>query len=68
MGRSAASRLLDDAGIACVADASNWQVCMTGPNGGPYAEGCEAFDFNFDDDVDLGDARGFQLNFAPAGP
>ncbi len=34
-------------------DYANWPDCMTGPDAGPYPEGCAAFDFNFDADVDL---------------
>ena len=33
---------------------------MTGANNGPYLEGCEAFDFDFDGDVDLSDFAAFQ--------
>ncbi len=41
-------------------DYLNWPGCFTGPLGGPYADGCEAFDFDFDGDVDLLDFAGFQ--------
>jgi hypothetical protein len=36
---------------------------ITGPEGGPYAEGCEACDFDYDLDVDLFDFAGFQAAF-----
>ena len=45
-----------------------WQSCITGPGGGPYAPGCEAFDFEFDGDVDLEDFAGFQGTFDGSGP
>jgi hypothetical protein len=41
-------------------DFAHWADCMTGPGLGPYGPGCEAFDFVFDGDVDLGDFGGFQ--------
>lgn len=44
-------------------DYSAWADCMTAPGAGPYAEGCEAFDFDFDDDVDLEDFSGFMVAF-----
>ncbi|MHC4067413.1 MAG: hypothetical protein ACYSUI_23315, partial [Planctomycetota bacterium] len=37
--------------------------CMTGPDNGPGAPGCEAFYFDTDNDVDLDDFAGFQLAF-----
>ena len=47
-----------------LADFDSWFACMTGPNAGPYAGGCEVFDFEFDEDVDLFDVAGFQQVFA----
>lgn len=41
-------------------DLLNWAGCMTGPESGPFSEGCEAFDFNGDLDVDLEDFDAFQ--------
>jgi hypothetical protein len=46
-------------------DFTAWEACMTGLNGGPYPDGREAFDFEFDGDVDLADYAGFQLVFDP---
>lgn len=43
-----------------LADFASWDDCMTGPNNGPYLSGCEAFDFEFDEDVDLTDFAGYQ--------
>ncbi|HUU85255.1 MAG TPA: right-handed parallel beta-helix repeat-containing protein [Phycisphaerae bacterium] len=40
-----------------------WDRCVTGPGGGPYDPGCEAFDFEYDADVDLKDVAGFQMVF-----
>lgn len=34
--------------------------CMTGPENGPYDAGCEALDFEYDQDVDLADLAVFQ--------
>ncbi len=36
---------------------------MTGPDAGPYAADCVAFDFDFDGDVDLTDMAGFMAVF-----
>ena len=44
-------------------DYANWATCMTGPSNGPYPSGCEAFDFEFDADVDLNDVARFQAAF-----
>jgi hypothetical protein len=41
-------------------DYAAWADCMTGPDGGPYPSGCEAFDFEFDGDVDLLDFARYQ--------
>ncbi|MCP4245586.1 MAG: exo-alpha-sialidase [bacterium] len=45
---------------ADLTDYASWPACTTGPNNGPYAAGCEAFDYEFDNDVDLADHAGFQ--------
>ena len=37
--------------------------CMLGPDVGPYDTGCEAMDFEYDADVDLGDFAAFQRLF-----
>ncbi len=42
-------------------DFSSWPTCLTGPNAGLGKPGCEAFDFNADNDIDLDDMRAFQL-------
>jgi predicted outer membrane repeat protein len=36
-------------------------ACLTGPDNGPYAAGCEALDFEYDHDVDLVDLAAFQV-------
>ena len=41
-------------------DFQGWQDCETGPKGGPYAAGCEAFDFNGDFDITIADFAGIQ--------
>jgi len=38
-----------------------WGDCMTGPDAGPYGDGCEAFDFEFDGDVDVRDYTAWQV-------
>lgn len=47
-------------------DFADWVDCMTGPDSGPYLDGCEAFHFDCDADVDLTDFAGFQAVFAGA--
>ncbi len=37
--------------------------CMTGPDNGPVGTGCDVFDFDLDDDVDLEDFAVFQEAF-----
>ena len=44
-------------------DFANWPACMTGPDSSPYGAGCEAFDFEYDLDVDLADLAGFLCVF-----
>ena len=39
--------------------------CMTGPNNGPVAGGCEGADMDADDDVDLEDATNWMTSYAP---
>jgi len=53
----------DDDGDCDLTDFANWSACVTGPDGGPYELGCEAFDIQFDADVDLRDFAGFQNAF-----
>lgn len=48
------------------ADHLSFVVCMTGPNGG-VPRGCENFNINADNDVDLRDWAGFQREFSPVG-
>ena len=36
-------------------------ACLTGPDHGPYGAGCEALDFEYDQDVDLTDVAAFQV-------
>jgi len=50
----------DGDGDVDLADFSAWDGCLTGPNAGPYADGCQTFDFESDGDVDLRDFAGFQ--------
>ena len=45
-------------------DFTNWPACMTGLKFSPYPSGCEAFDFDFDGDVDLKDSGCFQSTFS----
>lgn len=50
-------------------DATQFAVCFTGPNAGPYAPTCEPADFDDDNDVDCGDWDSFALAWTdPANP
>jgi len=40
-----------------------WDACMTGPDNGPVPAGCEAFNTDCDDDIDLQDHAGVQQMF-----
>ncbi len=44
-------------------DYVHWLNCVTGPDGGPLANGCDVFDFDVDNDVDLVDFAGSQAEF-----
>jgi len=50
-------------GVVDLFDFESWADCLTGPDTGPYANGCEPFDFNGDLDVDVEDFGGFQQVF-----
>jgi len=50
-------------GVVDLTDFAAWGTCMTGPDSEPYGEGCQAFDFEFDADVDLADFAEFQTVF-----
>ncbi len=50
-------------GVVDEADYLLFAGCMTGPDNGPVATGCEVFDFDADDDVDLEDFGVFQEAF-----
>jgi hypothetical protein len=41
--------------VVDLSDYNHWAACASGPEGGPYPDGCEAFDGNADGDVDLAD-------------
>jgi len=47
-------------GVADLDDLIEWPDCMTGPDAGPYAPGCEVFNADGDSDVDLGDFQAEQ--------
>ena len=42
-------------------DYAAWLDCMTGPDGGSSDDGCEAFDFDANGDVDVRDFAGMQV-------
>ncbi|NOT01797.1 MAG: VWA domain-containing protein [Phycisphaerales bacterium] len=46
---------LDGDGMGTVLDYGKFQMCFTGPGGGPVSPGCGCADFDGDDDVDLDD-------------
>jgi hypothetical protein len=48
-----------------LSDFANWNACMTGPGGGPYANECATFDFDGDLDVDMQDFAEFARVFSP---
>ena len=50
----------DEDGVVDGADFAYLSDCLTGPANGPYAGGCEWFDFDADTDVDLLDLGAFQ--------
>lgn len=53
----------DNDGDVDLVDFGSFQLCFTGPGGGPIAPGCECADSDSDDDVDLVDFGEFQLVF-----
>ncbi len=53
----------DDNGVIDLLDYAAWADCVTGPDNGPYADGCEIFDGDADGDIDLNDFTGFQVLF-----
>jgi hypothetical protein len=42
-----------------LADYWSWPACMTGPENGPVGEGCEVFNFDSTDTIDLQDYAAF---------
>jgi len=53
----------DDDGDVDLDDFAHFPGCMTGPDNGPAAAGCEVFYFDAGDDVDLADFAAFQTAF-----
>ena len=47
-------------------DFASWAMCMIEPADGPYAHGCETFDFDGDGTVTLRDFAGFQTSLGPS--
>lgn len=56
----------DGDGDVDLVDFGQFQICFTGPGGGPLTPTCAAADFDGDNDVDLADFGGFQLAFTGA--
>ena len=55
--------------VVVLDDFSAWADCMIGPFSDGLPDGCEAFDFNADLDVDLQDFAGFEaIDFAFSRP
>ena len=44
-------------------DFETYVDCVTGPDAGPVAEGCDVVDLDGDDDVDFVDLNEFQLRY-----
>jgi hypothetical protein len=53
----------DGDGDVDLADFGEFQLCFTGPVGGPVDEACDCANFDADGDVDLADFASFQLAF-----
>jgi hypothetical protein len=53
----------NDDGVVDASDYAQWPGCMTGPGNASYPTGCEAFDLEIDNDVDLKDTRQLQASF-----
>ena len=56
-----------DALTVDLSDFDEYVGCVTGPGSDSPGVGCEAFDFDCDNDVDLVDWGGFQIAFEPSG-
>ncbi len=54
---------VDGDGDVDLFDFGRWQVCVTGPEGGPVPVACDPFDVDNDTDVDLADYGSFQQLF-----
>ena len=54
----------NDDGDVNLSDYVVFQLCFTGPDGGPLSTDCELGDFDCDADIDLGEIAGFQTVFA----
>jgi len=50
--------------MVSLGDFAAWVGCMTAPDNGQLDAGCEAFDFDNDNDVDIADYAGFQNEFS----
>jgi glyoxylase-like metal-dependent hydrolase (beta-lactamase superfamily II) len=57
----------DDDCDSDLTDFADYQLCFTGPGGGPVAVNCTCADFDDDGDVDLADFGAFQPSFAGPG-
>ena len=58
----------DQDGDVDLDDFAGFPDCLTGPDGGPAAEGCEAFGCDTDNDVDLADFAWLQWKIADSEP
>jgi hypothetical protein len=57
---------VDGDGDVDLVDFADFQLCFSGPGGGPLTSKCSRVDFDSDDDVDLADFGAFQLAFTGA--
>ena len=54
--------------LPAIPNFDDWPTCVTGPDGGPINPGCEPWNFDEDDDVDLRDFSEFTIEFGVASP
>ncbi|HUU82913.1 MAG TPA: hypothetical protein VM243_05350 [Phycisphaerae bacterium] len=56
------------AALPVIPNFDDWPGCVTGPDAGPIDPGCEPWDFDLDDDVDVSDFSEFTIEYGVASP